>query len=96
RKANVTGQQAEDILHKAGITTNKNMIPFDPLPPRTSSGVRLGTPAITTRGFGPKEVKVVAQSILEVLFNPDDEALIQEVRQVTAELGARFPVPGLE
>jgi glycine hydroxymethyltransferase len=96
RNANVTGQEAEDALHAAGLTINKNMIPFDPLPPRVTSGIRLGTPAVTTRGFGQEEMEIVAGSILEVLFNSKDEAIINEVRQVTARLCARFPVPGLE
>ncbi len=96
RPANITGQQAEDVLHRAGITTNKNMIPFDPQPPRVSSGIRLGSPAVTSRGFGPAEMKKVAEAILQVIFNPENEASLDEVRQVMAELCARFPVPGLE
>ncbi len=96
RQANITGQAAEDALHRAGITINKNMIPFDPQPPRVTSGIRLGTPAITTRGFGPAEVKVVGQAILDTLFHPTDEAKLAEIRQLTAGLCSRFPVPGLE
>jgi glycine hydroxymethyltransferase len=96
RQANITGQEAETVLHQAGLTTNKNLIPFDPQPPRITSGVRLGTPAVTTRGFGGSEMKLVGQSILNVVFNAHDDAMLAEVRQVTAELCARFPVPGLE
>jgi glycine hydroxymethyltransferase len=96
RKANITGQEAENALHKAGITTNKNLIPFDPQPPRVTSGVRLGTPAVTTRGFRTADMKVVGEAILNVVFNAQDEAMLMEVRQVTAKLCARFPVPGLE
>ncbi len=96
RNADVTGQQAEDALHLAGITINKNMIPFDPLPPRVTSGIRLGSPAVTTRGFGQAEMKTVGEAILQVVFNAGDEAMLQEVRQVTVELCSRFPVPGLE
>jgi len=96
RNADVTGQEAEDALHKAGITINKNLIPFDPQPPRTASGIRLGSPAVTTRGFGEAEMKTVGEAILQVIFNIKDEAMLQEVRQVTAELCSRFPVPGLE
>jgi glycine hydroxymethyltransferase len=94
--ANITGQEAEHVLHKAGITTNKNLIPFDPQPPKTTSGVRLGTPAVTTRGFGPAEMKLVGQAILNAVYHAHDEAMLQEIRQVTAELCSRFPVPGLE
>jgi glycine hydroxymethyltransferase len=93
--AKVTGQQAENALHQAGLTTNKNLIPFDPQPPRVTSGVRLGTPAVSTRGFGRDEMKIVGESILQTVFNIDDTALQREVRQVTLDLCARFPVPGL-
>jgi len=96
RKADVTGQQAEDALDEAGITINKNLIPFDPQPPRVASGIRLGTPATTTRGFGQAEMKTVGEAILNVIFNIDDKAMLQEVRQVTNQLCAQFPVPGLE
>ncbi len=96
RHADVTGQQAEDGLHQAGITINKNLIPYDPQPPRVTSGIRLGTPAITTRGFGKAEMKTVGEAILNVIFHINDEAMIKEVRQVTAQLCSRFPVPGLE
>ena len=96
RNAHITGQAAEDVLHIAGITVNKNMIPFDPQPPMVTSGIRMGTPAVTTRGFSPAEMEIVAQSILGALFNPGDEVKLKEIRRVTAELCARFPVPGLE
>jgi glycine hydroxymethyltransferase len=96
RNASITGQQAEDVLDLAGITINKNMIPFDPKPPRVTSGIRLGTPAVTTRGFRAADMKLVGESILQVIFNAKDEAMLQEVRQMTAALCARFPVPGLE
>lgn len=96
RKANITGQEAEIVLHKAGITTNKNLIPFDPKPPRVTSGVRLGTPAVTTRGFRQAEMKIVGEALLNAVFHAQDEAILAEVRQVTAELCSRFPVPGLD
>lgn len=96
RNAGITGQEAEDALHAAGITANKNMIPFDPQPPMVTSGIRLGTPAVTTRGFRQTEMKVVAESILTVMFNARDEAKLKALKQVTAQLCARFPVPGLE
>ncbi len=96
RHANITGQEAEDALEMAGITVNKNMVPFDPQPPMVTSGIRLGTPAVTTRGFRQDEMKIVGDSILTVIFNPSDEAKLKEVAQTTAELCARFPVPGLE
>ena len=96
RHAHITGQEAEDALHMAGITVNKNMVPFDPQPPMVTSGIRLGTPAVTTRGFRQDEMKIVGDLILTVIFNANDEAKLKEVAQTTAELCARFPVPGLE
>jgi glycine hydroxymethyltransferase len=96
RPANVTGKDAEKALDIAGLTINKNLIPFDPASPRVTSGIRLGTPAVTTRGFGPAEMKIVGEAILNVLYHIKDDAMISEVRQVTAQLCARFPVPGLE
>jgi glycine hydroxymethyltransferase len=94
RGANVTGQQAEVVLHQVGITVNKNLIPFDPAPPRVTSGIRLGTPAVTTRGFGLDEMDSVADWILRALHEPDDEALKCHLREMTLDLCARFPVPG--
>jgi glycine hydroxymethyltransferase len=96
RGAGITGQQAEDVLHEVGITVNKNLIPFDPAPPRVTSGIRLGTPAVTTRGFGQAEMETVADCILRAFHNPADEVLRRELRDVTRGLCARFPVPGLE
>jgi glycine hydroxymethyltransferase len=96
RNANVTGHEGEEALHKAGLTINKNLIPFDPQPPRVTSGIRLGTPAVTTRGFRQAEMKVVGESILTALYHANDEGRLAEVRQITADLCARFPVPGLE
>jgi glycine hydroxymethyltransferase len=94
--ANITGCEAEDVLEAVGITVNKNLVPFDPQPPRVTSGIRLGTPAVTTRGFDQAEMKVLGEAILRVIFNAKDETILKEVRQTTAELSARFPVPGLE
>jgi glycine hydroxymethyltransferase len=94
RGAGVTGQQAEDVLHQVGITVNKNLIPFDPAPPRVTSGIRLGTPAVTTRGFGLAEMDSVADCILRALHEPGDEALKRQLREITLNLCARFPVPG--
>ncbi len=96
RPANITGCDAEQALHQAGITTNKNLIPFDPQPPRITSGIRLGTPAVTTRGFRQAEMKTVAEAILKAVYQANDEVVLQEVRQVTASLCDRFHVPGLE
>jgi glycine hydroxymethyltransferase len=96
RGAGITGQEAEDALHRVGVTVNKNLIPFDPAPPRVTSGIRLGAAAVTTRGFGQAEMEVIADCILRVLHNPTDEPLQRELREATRGLCKRFPVPGLE
>ena len=96
RPIDLTGQVAEDALHAAGITINKNLIPFDPQPPKVTSGIRLGSPAVTTRGFRQAEMKQVGEAILGALRNADDAAKLKEIAQTTFDLCARFPVPGLE
>ncbi|WP_022855381.1 serine hydroxymethyltransferase [Thermodesulfobacterium thermophilum] len=87
----LTGAEAEKLLEEAGITVNKNAIPFDPRPPRITSGIRIGTPAITTRGLKEKEVEEVAQYMCAVLKNPDKEGLRKEIRQKIREICERFP-----
>ena len=96
RSAGVTGRQAEDALGKANIVVNRNAIPYDPKPPRTASGVRLGTAAITTRGFAEPETRRIAAMILRVLQDPDSAAVQSQTREETIEMTARFPVPGLD
>jgi glycine hydroxymethyltransferase len=91
----VTGKEAEHVLDDVGITVNKNAIPFDPLPPNTSSGIRIGTPAATTRGFGPDEMRTIARLITETIARRDDPASLRALADDVAELTARFPVPGL-
>jgi len=87
----LTGAQAEKLLEEAGITVNKNAIPFDPLPPKITSGIRIGTPAITTRGLKEKEVEEVAHWMCEILKNPENSALRMEIRKKVRELCERFP-----
>jgi glycine hydroxymethyltransferase len=91
----LTGKQAEEALDSVGITLNRNAIPFDIHPPQVTSGIRLGTPAVTTRGFGPDETRTVAQLIVKVLNNIDDSRIHQEVRNAVDDLSRRFPIPGL-
>jgi glycine hydroxymethyltransferase len=93
---NVTGRQAEEALGEAGIIVNRNAIPFDPRPPRVTSGIRLGTPAVTTRGFGKEEMKLVAAFIVKVISPPDDKKVWEEVRQEVKLMCQRFPVPGID
>ncbi|MEN8245929.1 MAG: serine hydroxymethyltransferase [Thermodesulfobacteriota bacterium] len=89
---NVTGKDAEAALEKAGITVNKNAIPFDTLGPAVTSGVRAGTPALTSRGMKTAEMAVVAGMIGEVLKNVGDEAVITRVRGAVRELCEAFPI----
>ncbi len=94
--AGVTGAQAEEWLESAGITVNKNLIPFDPLPSRTTSGIRVGTPAITTRGMKEPEMRQIAQWIGRVLKSRGDESVRKEVRAEVEDLCRRFPIPHYE
>jgi glycine hydroxymethyltransferase len=91
----VTGREAESILDGIGITVNKNAIPFDPLPPNTASGIRVGTPATTTRGFGPDEMREVAGLIVNAIAEREDQAALDELAARVRQICARFPVPGL-
>ncbi len=88
----VRGREAETALDRAYITVNKNTIPFDVNPPLNPSGIRLGSPAVTTRGFGEAEMREVAGLIAEVLENPASEAVIESVRRRVGALTARFPL----
>ncbi len=92
RPKKLTGKVAEEALGKAGITVNKNMIPWDPEKPFVTSGVRVGTPALTTRGFGKAEMVTVAALIGRVLDAPADEASLAKVRAEVKELCASFPM----
>jgi glycine hydroxymethyltransferase len=91
----LTGKIAEESLDKAAITVNKNMIPFDQRKPLDPSGIRIGTPALTTRGMREDEMKRVGKWILEVLRAPSDESVIQRVRGEIGEFTKSYPVPGI-
>jgi glycine hydroxymethyltransferase len=91
----VTGKEAEHLLDEIGITVNKNAIPFDSLPPNTASGIRIGTPATTSRGFGPDEMRTVGRIIIEAIRGRDDAAIQTRLAGDVAEIVGRFPVPGL-
>ena len=89
----IGGKLAEEVLDRCGITCNKNMIPFDERKPMDPSGIRLGTPALTTRGMGTGEMKQIATWILRVLKSPSDQQLIATTKGDVAELAEQFPVP---
>jgi len=92
RPKKISGKAAEEALGKAGITVNKNMIPWDPEKPTVTSGIRIGTPAITTRGMGTREMTMIAALIGRVLDAPDEEALLSRVRGEVRDLCAHFPM----
>ncbi len=88
----ITGKQAEEALAKAGIVVNKNSIPFDKRSPKITSGIRIGTPALTTRGFKEDEMKLIASLISKVLSNPDSDQVIKSVKAKVKELCQSFPI----
>jgi glycine hydroxymethyltransferase len=92
RRLNISGKEAQAALEKAGITVNKNAIPFDPRGPRITSGVRIGTPALTTRGMGPAEMEAIAEMIVAVLRRPDNESQQAQIRGQVRTLCERFPI----
>jgi glycine hydroxymethyltransferase len=91
----MTGKDAEEALSAAGIFVNRNVIPFDTQPPRITSGIRVGTPAVTTRGFGTEEIERVASFIAGVLSHCGEERTREQVREQVGEMCRQFPVPGL-
>ena len=92
----ITGRQAEEALGKVNVVVNRNAIPYDPKPPRVASGMRIGTPAVTSRGFGVEEMATVASLILRVLANIDDQGVERQVRNEVLSITSKFPVPGID
>jgi len=92
----VTGREAEEALGAAGIVVNRNPIPFDPRPPFVTSGIRLGTPAVTSRGFGKKEMKHIASLIVKVIANIGNPDIENQVSQEVNQICSSFPVPGID
>jgi len=86
------GSEAENALHDAGITVNKNAIPFDTNPPMKPSGIRIGTPALTTRGMKEPEMRQIGKWITEALHNRTDKAALERIRRQVVELAERFPL----
>ncbi len=95
RTAGLTGREAEQALNAVGVIVNRNTIPNDPQPATVASGLRIGTPALSTRGMGPDEMATIGKLIAEVLTHPEDEAVQQGARDQVADLTSRFPVPGI-
>ena len=93
RPLGVTGREAEQVLERVGITVNKNAIPFDPQPPMVTSGIRLGTPALTTRGMKETEMKAIGQLIAAALRHRDEPAELERIAGRVRELSAAFPHP---
>ena len=94
RPLHVNGKEAEDALAAVHITVNKNGIPFDPEPPVRTSGIRLGTPAVTTRGFGEREMREVADLIAEAIEKRDDPEAVAKTKERAISLATSFPLPG--
>ncbi len=92
RPIGLTGKKASDLLQEVGITVNKNSIPNDPEKMFVTSGIRLGSPAITSRGMGVKEMEIIASAIAKTLKNPESEEVKKEVRQAVADLCTKFPL----
>jgi glycine hydroxymethyltransferase len=88
----ITGKQAEEALDKAKITVNKNTIPFDKEKPFIASGIRIGTPALTSRGIKEAEIKKIAKLIDKVLTNIDDDKVLEEVRGEVKDIAEEFPL----
>lgn len=91
----MSGKQAEKVLEKVGITVNKNTIPGDARPPTQASGIRIGSPAVTTRGFGVDDSRWVANLIVDVLRQPEDDVLLARAHEDVNAVSSRFPLPGL-
>jgi len=92
RNKDITGKAAEEALEKAGITVNKNMVPFDDKSPFVTSGIRVGTPALTTRGMKEDEMRIIASFIDDVITQPDDDAVSQKTLGDIFELCQKFPL----
>lgn len=92
----LTGMQAEEALDKAGITLNKNTVPYDPRGPFNPSGVRFGTPAVTTRGMKEPEMKMIAEWMNRAVKNYSDEKVLREIKEEIRQVCKKFPVPGIK
>jgi glycine hydroxymethyltransferase len=92
REESVTGKEGESLLEDAGIVANKNAVPYDPEPPMVTSGVRLGTPALTTRGMAEQQLNEIGKMIGRILKNPEKDQIRNEVSERVSELLNEFPL----
>jgi glycine hydroxymethyltransferase len=92
RTKNISGKKAQNILEEINISVNKNGIPLDPKPPTITSGIRIGTPAITTRGFKEEQIRVIADYINQVISEPDNQELKTNFKQKVIEMLKDYPV----
>ena len=92
RSINMTGKDAANLLYKAEITVNKNLIPFDPQSPFVTSGIRIGTPSITTRGMKEKDMELITEFINEVINNHSNENVLKEIEKKVLNLCEQFPL----
>lgn len=92
RNLNITGKEAEQLLDEVRITVNKNAIPFDPTSPLVTSGIRIGTPAVTSRGMDQEAMRTIASVIAMTLKNPNSESVREKARGIVKELTERFPL----
>jgi glycine hydroxymethyltransferase len=92
RSKNITGKEAQELMDTVGVTVNKNPIPFDPLPPNTSSGIRIGTPAVTTRGLREEDMVQIAEIMDYAITNRDDDAKLAKARAKISEMCDRYPL----
>ncbi len=92
RNKEISGKKAEKALEKAGITVNKNMVPFDDKSPFITSGIRVGTPALTTRGFKEDEMKTIAGFINKIVSDPKNDKNISQIKNEIKEISKRFPL----
>ncbi len=95
-KSGLTGKDAQEALEAAGILVNRNAIPFDTKPPQITSGIRLGSPAVTTRGFGEMEMKRIVEMITRILSYPNNSKITQQIREEVISMCQKFPAPGID
>jgi len=93
RPLGLTGKKVQEVFDTVGITVNRNSIPFDTASKFNPSGIRLGTPSVTTRGMGPEEMNQIAEMVAELLLNLDDRTVHEQVRAQSRALCERFPLP---